>query len=566
MKKGKVIFMKRKENEKFYKDVKGSQQKSNKGVPLPKDNPKDFVRRNPDLARKIVSKFNNDPKWYMDSPELVRDSGNINFNTPAGYDLFEGISPETGTTYTHHRIVPGIMQLAWIPTLGGEYRDDVTENKLYANIAFSKLYASMRTRNTSTAVYQANDLGMYLLACDAVYSWHATLTRLYKTIYKFETRNKYINSGKLVAATGFDVDNLRSNLARLRYLINYIAATMNDTLMVPKLSLFERHYWLNSHYWSDGDSDKSQVYVPVQVRYGQYTSSYATSGAWLGGAVKLLSLSTLAGVDEGHVLTIDDISNITDSLLNPLINDDDILIISADFKKYFKEEGFSLPMLADTIDPIGIDFSLEVLSQLQNIRMFNVYFLNGLLDFVQNPEAETPLVNQRLRLNGTTRAITPFGRAIVTYYNDSPSPEDIMVATRGTAVPLSNTSDPEVTVTDFTCGTELFVGWQIVGLNYTGSGIGADSIVASFDTSDISYSTDDGGLIPVVVANTMHDLAPFAMHPLMYVAETNNEDETTYLGILVDAENYTPVSYIDIAKLHRTAIFSEYGFYKKFSM
>lgn len=480
-------------------------------------------------ANKGKGKPDQDVRWYTSKSNAAIEAAQLGFTNATGAEV-NYVGPNMGS-------IPGIMTLEFVPSIGERFTSasDAKWAQNAFNLTFRRQYTQMRRKNTASPVYNAPDLGIYTYSIDSLYSFHAWCCRLYKIANLAKNKNRYYFDA-IITALGVDAEDLRANLADFRIWINNFKDRINGSLSVPNLPLFERHYWLNSHIWKDGNTDKSQLYLPSLVSYFKYNATYSEQG---GGCNLVRFLYTIDPSDSDTFASIAAIETFGENMLNALLNDDDILLIAADVDKWYGGNQFILPDLneKDTYEP---EYSLEVLTQIQNTSIINGY-AGG--DLQQN--ADNNCVIQVMTLtafsNGSAeQKMKPF----VTMPFDTPKPEEIVVATRNT---VAITAHSTTTITAFSGGSEICIGSDI--LYYDGEGR-LNSF--NFDRGYWFDFNDEDAAAYTQYFNL------FDMHPAAYsVADLASTSATVYTEI----ENSTPIAADRLSQIHRMACLNEFGFY-----
>lgn len=522
------------------------------------------------IGKGAYDSADNDASWYMRYPELAKDASKIPFTTPLGKYPFvdtNGIMNNKFKTGDEAFAIPGIMAINWIPTIGQS--DDQNSP---VNIVSREVYSFVRHANSGHSNYDAPDLMMYILAMDSLYSFYAAMVRAYGVMMLYNGMNRYMPK-RLVEAMGFDFDNLSQNLAQFRWLINQVAYKLTSMYVPAGMSYFERHIWLNSGVYVDSPSIKAQTYVFKQSAYYTYSATAATG-----------YVAKLVYTPVPDKLTFAKCANFVNSMLNPILADEDMNIISGDMLRAFGAENLF------TVSPISEDYvvvpaySQEVLSQIQNLTIMgdpdtNWSTNNGdKADIVQRVQTEdfTPGIYQVLTFSGAYQAKAA-GKAdrlnawacttydkLVTMLNDNPTSEEVLVATR-----LTNIGDPfgiaeyqegsttyqKVTVTSDFLSTEVVTRLFIYSIDNEGNPIvrGVDPFILI--GSEVRDMPSNAG--PRLT--TLSLISAFDWHPTIYLMHSNSNDDSVIVdGTLIEFNNFTTVDYNDLSRLHETALISEF--------
>lgn len=509
----------------------------------------------------------NDASWYMRYPELASDASKMPFTTPLGkYPAVEANVTNSKVKFTPNTFsVPGVMAVEWFPTIG---QSDSSNSPV--NLVSREVYSFVRHANSGHSNYDAPDMMMYILAMDSLYSFYSTMTRAYGVMMLYSGMNRYMPK-TLVEALGFDFDDISQNMAQFRWLINQVAYKLTAMYVPAGMSYFERHIWLNSGVYLDAESYKAQTYVFRQGAYYKYEASSAT-----GYAAKLRYTKVPAK------LTLKKCSDFVNSLLNPILADEDMNIISGDMLRAFGSDNLF------TVTPITEDYvvipaySPEVLSQIQNMTIMsepdtvNATNHGEGADIVQRIKTDTftPGIYQSLTFIGQSELAADGVKdelygwhcltldKMVTMKSDNPSSEEVMVATR-----LTNICD--------TFGVEEYTDQ---GTKYKRAVYGSSQLSTEVVTKVQVYTMNDEGnqgsfyVLPFVMfgesirkypdnvdAVKICQLSAFDWHPQVFMMHSKDATGSIWVdGSLIETNNFTIVDYNDLTRLHETALISEF--------
>lgn len=515
----------------------------------------------------------NDASWYMRYPELAKDASKLPFTTPLGkypYVSTNGILPagkfKTGAEAFG---IPGIMAINWFPTIGQS--DDPNSP---VNIVSREIYSFVRHANSGHSNYDAPDLMMYILSMDSLYSFYAAMVRVYGVMMLYNGMNRYMPK-RLVEALGFDFDNISANLAQFRWLINQVAYKLTALYVPLGMSYFERHIWLNSGLYVDSSSIKAQTYVFKQNAYYIYSATAATNYA-----------AKLNYTEVPNKLTLSKCQDFVNSMLDPILSDEDMNIISGDMLRAFGADNlFTVAPIADDYVVVP-SYSQEVLSQIQNLTIMGtpnttIDTNNGFkADIVQriNTEDFTPGVYQFLTFDGNfinkanstgkedklnAWACTTYDK-LVTMLTDNPTAEEIMVATRLTnianAFAVREYTDKSTTyrqahLTADMLSTEVVTDIDIYNVRSNGQYVSHSVSPFVLYGSEVRESPLRAGTNNVALSL----LSAFDWHPTVYLMHSEADDDSVIVdGTIVEFNNFTTVDRNDLQRLHETALISEF--------
>lgn len=312
----------------------------------------------------------NDISWYTPDLQILNDAGRLPYSIPTGMPISRPYTNQ-GTSGTDFAI-PGILVQKIMPTLG--YAADPSDP---VNVAAQGVYSFVRHLNSGSRNYDPVDLMIYIGALDSVYSCISWATRIYATICSYTQGNRYLPR-VLMKAQGVDFDDIADNMVQFRAKLNQRIAKASQ-LMVPNIMpIFERHRWLFANYYIEGDDMKDQIYLYAPI--GFYKFQLDSDDAGMLKAVRLGGIRT--------ELKADDIIQLLDDMLNPIIEDEDFNIMSGDIYKAYNGNIVTYSMIPDMI-AMNFTFDENVLLQFKNSKSLPVAesttgWDNNHFDYVQD--------------------------------------------------------------------------------------------------------------------------------------------------------------------------------------
>lgn len=301
----------------------------------------------------------NDSSWYGGNSILMNQAAKVSFGNALGMDTtispFKGLKPfRTGTYHA-----PGIMSISMIATPG------VAENwNDPINIAARQLYTYVRHVNSGHSNYDANDLMMYILCMDSLYTYYAWMVRMYGTMRTVMLRNRYLPEG-IVIAQGGNYDALADDMANFLYYINLFAARINSMCVPDSFNIFKRHMWMFSNIYADKPIDKCQMYVTRPTFFWRYDPTHDSQVPCLVPLYVTPDSEWAKGVDFARI------KEIGDSLLDTVLQNEDFNIMSGDILKAYGSAIFR-------VNPIDMAYSVsptyepEFLVQIHNASVHEI--------------------------------------------------------------------------------------------------------------------------------------------------------------------------------------------------
>lgn len=377
----------------------------------------------------------NDPAWYAQNAQLLSDYASFPFGVPIGIQL-----PSTLTT-TVTKSVPGLMAYYYAPMIGS-----ATQETDPVNIAARNIYSYVRHANSGHSNYDSPDLMMYLLAMDSVYMFHAYMKRALGVVLDYTPVNRYYPQALLVAM-GLDPDDVQAHVADFRGFINTYAVKMGSMCVPNSMSYMARHTWMTEGIYTDSPSNKAQSYMYVPYQYFKL-QIYDNEGTAVTGLqrVNFFDAVTYQGT-ASELKKVSDLISFGNQLLNPILTNEDMNIMSGDILKAFGPDG--IVKVSGVMDGYMVlpMYNQEVMSQFENLRVFGAAAAAAVNDqhITQDTSIgggyikDTTTWRLSMGLYGTaTNKASSYARyfpgltsdKILNFHHDAVTPAEVMVATR----------------------------------------------------------------------------------------------------------------------------------------
>lgn len=530
------------------------------------------TRRQMENNMAILQGKENDPSWYNQNGQLVKDAGSVSFYTPAGAPYFKAASGDLKGSS-----VPGILTLDIVPNPGIS-----TDRTSALNLAALKLYTNMRKSNSGATNYSHADMMMYCLAMDSVYTMYSEMLRLYGIMNSWSQYNRY-KPEHIVNALGYSYKSFRTRLADFRAWLNIWIKRANSFSLPVSFTISKRHSWLFSNIWSDSSNAKAQLYAYRPAGYYLWQDQSDPNGSSL--AFKPWNNGGATSDNPSYEYkTFEYVRDKMDELLDNIANSEDIAIIGGDLEKAFGSENmFSMATIDDnyTIEPT---FSEEVLMQIENTMFLptNWHDLErSVLDIKQD-------VNHNLiKCNPEFWIKVPHGSNNYYYLNkfadiyadnmplnvhfDNPTPDDVMVATRNkfyaTTEIESEEDDYNTFVVEFeTIGCDICCSvlmWTLVNDTTHEPSMYWSPELQKMEVIPYIGSLDETSTNPVRYSNvisTLFAIQLFDWHPaivgIVKFGRSDNPQVTASTVFGLDLDNYTTIDYNTLHKLHDAAVYN----------
>lgn len=521
---------------------------NNKGYNKRKNNkrkPHQFRKDQPGDTTELRKEKYNDPKWYVANDQVLKDVASLSFNNALGAQSIIGVHQYDGTLsmLPYNYTAPGIMSILTAPAMGVS---DGSNSALC--VAAKNYYSWIRHQNSGHVNYDSPDLMLYFGAMDSIFSMIAHMTRAYGVARVFSQTNRYIGDA-LLDRMGFDPYELRANLANFRGYINMFIMKVSAFCVPSTMTLYKRHYWMYSGVYKDEQVTKSQMYLYVPAVLWKYNE---LEGAGKLDAVHAFSEFTSAGASgtlQFKSMSLSEVYALCNSLLAAIVNSEDINIMSGDvLKAYGRENLWTLAMVPEDYACFPA-YSEEVLDQIHNTSFAGRKPVATLdLSTIPSPSLDRLGIIQDPTIGaGALYFVPQFYNAshlaydaIVDMHSESPTPEEVIVATRNILCGKANqigTGTNDVT-TLVNCGSDICLFALIATLNPSGS---VDA-VSLFNERGAASS-----------AASMK-ITQFNKYPVYY-SVTNG----VITGVNGEIDNYTVISHDDVDRMHQSAILSELG-------
>lgn len=481
-----------------------------------------FSKRNFKEDKVVDKRFegkdpSNDPAWYSKFPQLVADTARIWFSKPTGYpqEPFNGSDANIVCT-------PGIMTFDYVP-IPGVSKDASSPINTVARAA----YVFQRYVNSGAKVYESTDLMMYFLAMDSCLSTWSLALRAYGIARYFSAVNRY-RAPEILKSLGFN-PTIANDLARFRAVINTYVAKLSSFAVPGTMDFFKRHVALAGNIYRDAMDEKSQLYAFRPAVYYVWDDVGSSQGSKL--TAKMFPYMT-----PNTYMNLSDLESIMNEQFNKIVESEDCGIMTGDIIKSYKDNILQLTMIPDefTILPT---YDEMMLSQIENAIIGANYTPT---DITQDVTNQVIVYDPPFGSSGYARIFD-----YINLHTDSPTPEEIMEATRLT---VSYEVEGDNTVIE-SVGSEFLVGSNI--WYYLPSGTMVDinwGTLDKFPTSDAAIDVNQVELKLIFI----NQISKFRRHPRYMIAAGSLERvyaDIWEVGNLARIEE-------NLELLHQTALLS----------
>lgn len=507
--------------------------------------PSDERRRDGKTAWMSDSKSRNanDVRWYANSPEQLKSAASLSWTGISGQRLFD-----------QDESVPGVMVLDWRPTIGGEDFSAI-------NQAASSMYSYIVHANSRNYKYDPNDLMLMILAGANAFSGFAEGVRVFGVMNRYNGVDMYTPQG-LVKALGFDFNDLRDHLSQMWFDLNHLAGKLQQIWIPNVMPVVERWFWMNSNIYRDADSAKAQYYIFRQATF--YTLSEASSEN--GTSLVVNSSKRFKPLDR----TWSEYMAMMNEMVDALVDAQDRGMIFGDIlNAYGADKLYAVSSIAvDYQTPIS--YNTEVLSQIENATVCKV----NPGDIVQ--DINHLRIKQKYELKPYANFPTeqwgpkflPDDGILNFHQLTAPTPEQIMVATRLRCaglmiedIDLSDEANKKISLKPVVNGTEIVTGISVYKMRFDS---GHPEVIVSYIEPNVGKDAPFG-------EDRMYEWCTFDWAPWLYRSKINLRSVPVkpapgYVMARVqptqcygDWDNWSTITREELAKLHTTALLSEFG-------
>lgn len=513
----------------------------------------------------------NDPSWYTPNNQLIKDVASfpmtlrsgapLNLNPRASESAGSQMQTTQGLEY-----VPGILTLYTMPMFG-----PTSDNYDAINTAANAFFVELRRATSGTSYYEDADAMLYLLAGANILSAYAFAVRVYGLINYYRLENAYTPKA-LVRAMGVDYDDISNNIANFRASLNQFAYRLQSIALPKVTDYITRAVFMYENVYMDAESSKAQYYMYSPCGFYCYSEGGNTTETAVG-QLKFIELnrwsSTYASANSVPVtpqlglLTADDIISMLNSLLNPILESQDMGYIMADIlKAYGNGSMYTVSPIAETYTNAPV-YNKEVLMQMENAHIYGYERVAaGVTQSVQINETSLQpyfYANTKNSFSTVASGITQPDIAWqyptlsqflideqipLNFHFDGVTPENIMVATRlsssgsklvqlpsvpGLTTKLNYTAPgANLALQPISCGSDIVVNGRISYYNTTyDSGVQSTfssmlvtkTIVSHVSSSTLDTSIESSAMLAYI--NQVQLLANFDWHPRVDVCIGN---------------------------------------------
>lgn len=473
-------------------------------------------------TKKLENKGTNDPMWYASDPSILRDAASIPYSWSLGttIDRYNG-GPVANDMWNN--TIPGICRVALEPTVGLSVTSDSA-----VNVAATAMYSFVRHANSGHANYESPDLMMYCVGMAQVYAYINWCQRTYAIATAYAQKNRYLPK-HLLTSMGINADDVVNHLANFRYWINVFISKATSLAVPATMSYFSRTAFLYSNIYCESEQIKDQLYYFHPASWLKFEFVNETKAG-------KLKRTLLQAADSSKGLSVSEITTFGDELLQSILLDEDMNIMSGDILKAYGPEGIikltSLPESV-TLYPVYDELVLE---QIHNATVVQCDFGDVEQIAGSGVISSTPFLNNANKDNIGVAMMSK----VLSCDKADPDVTDTIESTRLMAAAEASRS----TSAGFylICGTEVATD---VGYYYIGKSGNLERITC------LGSARADSDLMLRLTAKSY-----FKYAPTTYIIAA---DSDKFVGVHESVDNYAVLHPYDVAKMHDAALMNMFA-------
>nr|AIY31276.1 capsid protein [Dromedary picobirnavirus] len=525
-------------------DYKKNNYSKNKGKNS-RDN-EEYVDQRGHVLVKEVSGKENDPAWYRQIPQLVKDVTKIPFNSQIG----RPVSDMNGTL-----TVPGICVLSTYtcPGIAKTSSDGI-------NLAGQQLFTTIRQNLSTYASYAQADVTMYVLMVNEIYKQYVNMVRFFGVVNLYSPYNMNYNK-QLLRAMGLSangVSNFIKNINDYRSQLNNLVYKAQTIYLPDIFPIVRRHSWLFSNIFTDRKDPRAQIYLHVPGNFWTLDET-GESGT------RLIPM-TPGNSEVFEWAKFQDLLDLFDRSIEVFRNSDSMLKIGADMRHAFDNKAaWQLSYIPEDF-VIMPSFSEEVLSQIENTIITPGAPTTDLAitqDVLKNTTLYNPTwEDAKLKEKGIVSAgYVMYDNALINMHWIDPSDDDVAVATRDMVSFSSNNNTTNPGWILDSCGSDFVTSAKIWTLDSTTGNTRVTNLCYNMllaDPSDAFVGEDYA-----LTLDGLMDYFAFDWAPRIHVggrATVAGFDHPVPRWIpphtLVEFDNYTSISRNLLERIHNNVIMS----------
>lgn len=498
----------------------------------------------------------NDVSWHTPNAQLLHDVGGLQFGYPTGglLDIYDTTSKigEYGLNIGNI-VVPGLMVHKIMPTVGLSLDPSAPINQA------AKSYLSYVRRDKSgTSPYMPADLMFMTIAVSQVYSYINWLQRAYGLLNLYAVENKFIPE-MVLDADGINFNDAIQNRATLRYGINTLIYKAAQWYVPSNMKIFQYYAYLYSSIYTEGDSIKDQMYMNSPLGFYWYEEG-------TGGAAGQLTFELMSKHTAGeHGMTVQELIDYGNMLLDPLVGSEMTNIMAADIKGAFSDDAFlKLSPMPDEIITAPIrDFAfLETFKNATILNTGTLWLDTDGFAITQTVEVGNSFIKCRPQVKGFDTTVTQrqaveglilASPRLISTMLRQPDAATVMESTRLMATCTISTADGGTGVAlDVECGAAVVAACYLVTRRPDGKSGSIIKAPVRYATTYQNVNYNDIDKYQAITDVASFKYRPATAHFVMDLADAS--ESTGVTGVSFDFDNFGVVHNTELAKLNLVSL------------
>lgn len=535
------------------KNTKYNGKKGYHGKRKPKGK-EDFKSNRPEPETSAVG--DNDPSWYIPDPMVMDQATRMSFANFIGVEVDFDPTNSLSDYLVSGTLMPGAaMQIFMNPSPG--FTTSANPKAAAINQQAFRTYARLSSINAKNTLYTPNDVATVILALGELISMFAVAQRAYGLLWTYNVRNRNMPK-TLVDLSGVNVNLLSPKAADYLTELNTLIVEANKIPFPANIEYFKHCNQMYSGIYQDSASSMSELYVPIPYSTWDLEEDLVLEGT-------VLKTHKLYNPKAGYV-PMDPFAllQIIRTKIEKLLTSSTYNLVYSDILNLAAKDSSVSLLSFMPVDPqyaVMPTYDTEILLKLNNATI-----LGEPLDRAHQskPGAHTP-DNDVLPYKDILslvyapqweRHIPDLGMLkLINFYNDSPTLEERVIATRWMAGsgleefdPLKKpkAGDPIDRPTLYTNDTVGMGDHYIVSLR-----------VITNDSSDGEWYVDQSG-VETDTEDTPTVLTRFSQHPYIYEFYYDEVDSGKFqlMGLVGDLDFYSTLDFDTLARINKLALFA----------
>ena len=503
------------------------------------ENKKISARNNPDLS---TSGRDNDPNWYFTDASIAALASSISFGEYLGVKTKLGnycLKANGDSAFVIKSMgVPSIMSIGVSPCPGNT--DDTQQG---INLAALKMYSELSSMNAKATSYAPQDLTMLMLSLGEVISIIEHMRRAFGVAFTYNMRNRDMPK-LLLKAMGFDPDDFLRNLAAHRLRFNTIITAVNKIPFLSNIAYFYKCADLYQKVYTDDTTAMAQLILLAPHTTWTLDETYNSNGS---------GLVTTVLPDPRKPGKFEDWMTIISNMVDKLFQSATFNYIYSDVLNYSAKKGAQLLYLDYLLEGYSVvpEFNANFLLQIHNSTIVGeVYKPKGITSAGNDVSCDANKNQVEYSACFKATASSSLDRVVFDFPTDTPTTEDIIEASRFTALGSTVFEDSDADKTKYyfgSCFPDHYFNILYI------SDIFSETEFSKISASLIEYSASYANNFIYDAAN----LTKFSGAPYLYLLPSGTAGtDDNLVSVIGDVKYYTTINSYYLKKVNDIAVLS----------